>query len=301
MNAPIQPPRSVGGLAVDGSAVDALLDAGRELALKALPSPLGCEGVPYVILRDADGNERVEYVREAFQAPKRMKGAVRMDDAESFIAYFNRFAAAQSLIYGATAPTLGFVGVLNEHIPPSAGIGAPDYRDLRALFTPKLSPEWQAWTGRNGREKGFKGNVEFAEWLEDQIPDVVKPAGSTLLQIALTFKVQEGVLYKHIARLADGNVDLDYQRTVDAGATTGAGGKVKIPEDFTIKVPVFAGINAPKYDVQARFRFRLNGGALSIWYELIRPHKVIEQAFVDLLDLIQRQCKRKVLFGAPDA
>jgi hypothetical protein len=31
--------------------------------------------------------------------------------------------------------------------------------------------------------------------------------------------------------------------------------------------------------IQARLRYRISGGGLVLWYELVRPHKIVEYAF----------------------
>ncbi len=99
--------------------------------------------------------------------------------------------------------------------------------------------------------------------------------------------------------LKDGNTEFVYTDVVDSASKI-AGKKVSIPDEFTIKIPVFGGIDQPLYEFQARFRHRLVGGQLSIWYELIRPRKVLEQAYKDLLAKISKATGKPVLFGSPE-
>jgi hypothetical protein len=77
-------------------------------------APEFLHGKPYVVLRDKDGNERIEYVTGQVEQPTFRKGLVLLDDAPSFIEYFNRHMVEASAIY-ATINPCKFVGVLDEH------------------------------------------------------------------------------------------------------------------------------------------------------------------------------------------
>jgi uncharacterized protein YfdQ (DUF2303 family) len=66
-----------------------------------------------------------------------------------------------------------------------------------------------------------------------------------------------------------------YQEEVKGSVET-KGGTMKVPDCFTLKLPVFLG--GVVYQVDARLRYRINDGKLLIWYDLHRPHKVVEAA-----------------------
>lgn len=263
-------------------------------------------GKAYVILKEADGRERVEWVTEQLINPTFRKGMVKLDDGKSFIAYTARHGTENTAIYARQSPAK-FVAVIDEH--PAAGPGAdggvnaakspgdPAWRQFRAEFVPALSREWGTWT-KLDREQ-FKSTEEFAYFLEDNLPDVIEPAGAELVEIALNFRVNQAASYSNAQRLSDGHIEMAYQNTVE-GSAVGAAGKVRIPEEFKISVPVFAGLESKTYDVAARFRYRLTSGGLKLWYELVRPHKVLEQAFEDLWVEIGDGTKRDILLGVPE-
>jgi uncharacterized protein YfdQ (DUF2303 family) len=74
-----------------------------------------------------------------------------------------------------------------------------------------------------------------------------------------------------------------------------------VPTKFTIHVPVFRGADQPGYDIEAHFRYRLSGnGRIKIWYDLIRPSKVIEDAFRDIWESISTELGVTVLYGTPE-
>lgn len=220
----------------------------------------------------------LEYFERA-DTPVRAAGRVVMNDAKSFTQYWANARRAESKIYGAMQP-VSFIAVFNDH-----DASLPGWRDYRCTYTPAHSREWLAWSGHD--RKPFGGNEAFAAWLEDNAVDVATPPAAKMMDIALNMKVSQIQGFSKAVRLADGNIDLAYTNEVEASGRSAAGGKITIPELFTLEIPVFSGIDAAKYRMDARFRYRLSGGALTIFFELVRPHKVIERAFVDLLGQIE--------------
>ena len=251
------------------------------------------DAAPFVVLRAGDGMERLEWLKEQLAPPHRKTGTVKLNDAASFILYYKTHGNGAPVY--ATLKPAHFIAVLNEHTKEAAG-----WRDHRADFQVAHSQEWETWTKHNGAGAAFNSNESFALFLEDNAPDIVKPEAATMLSIALNFRVNADVNFSVAQRLQDGNVELGYRNLVTAQAQSEAGGKLKIPEQFTIDVPVFAGIDAKKYKVEARFRFRLREGKLTIWYELVRPHKIVEQAFKDVWLLIEKEAKAPILHGTPE-
>lgn len=271
--------------------IETAIRAGEQLAVGVIANPVQ-DGKPFVVLRGADGEQTVKFLDERFTAPARATAAVKLNDEASFVAHWKKHSTPTSTIY-ATVDPARFVAVFDDNAKD-----APAFREHRASYTLKPSAEWQAWTGRS--RQPFDGNEKFALWLEDQVPDVVKPDGARLLEIALNFRMNQNAAFANALRLQDGNTEFTFTNAADANSRVGSG-KVKIPEEFTIEIPVFDGLNAKKYRIDARFRFRLgDGGKLTLWFELIRPQKVQEAAFKELVESIQRETKAPVLFGSPE-
>lgn len=250
------------------------------------------DAAPYVILRDANGAERVQHLEGRLDAPARKTGTVSVNDAESFCAYFSKHSA-NGAVYAALNPA-AFIAVLNDHTADAAG-----YRDHRLNFLVRHSREWEIWTKHSGKGAAFNSNESFALFLEDNAPDIVKPDAAQMLAIALNFRVKADVAFANAVRLEDGNTELAFSNVVTGSAQGTNGGKVKIPEQFRIRVPVFEGLNAKTYEIDARFRYRLHDGKLSIWYELVRPHKVAEAAFKDIWAQIEKATGARILNGSP--
>lgn len=270
--------------------IQSAIDAGRELAPKVIASPIQ-DGMPFVVLRDADGGESVHGITDRFAAPPRKIGTVKMGDAASFVKYWEIHREDSSVIYADIAKP-GFTALFDEHEKH-----APKYRSHRATFSPQFSPEYKEWIAKN--RQPFAGNEELALWIEDQLPDFVTPGGAAMLQMALNFKVVQNASFGKAIRLKDGRTVFSYTNDVQ-GSSDHESGSVQIPDQFEIAIPVYAGLNVSNHQFLARFRYRLNGGKLTLWYELIRPHKVIESAYGGMVAEIEKGSGVVVMFGSPD-
>ena len=251
------------------------------------------DAAPYVVLRDASGAERVHHLDGKLAPPARKTGTVTVNDADSFCAYYGIHGSGAP-VYAQLEPA-GFLAVLNDHTKDAAG-----HRDFKLDFPVRHSREWTVWTKHNGKGAAFNSNESFALFLEDNAVDIHQPAAAQMLAIALNFRVKADVAFANAVRLEDGNTELAFSNVVTGSAAGANGGKVKIPEQFKIRVPVFEGLNAKLYEVDARFRYRLTDGKLSIWYELVRPHKVVEAAFKDIWQQIEKATKAPILNGRPE-
>jgi len=55
-----------------------------------------------------------------------------------------------------------------------------NWRAFRVEFAVPASREWKVWTGRDRKPQD---QLEFAELIEDNLPDIVTPDGSTMLSV----------------------------------------------------------------------------------------------------------------------
>lgn len=247
-------------------------------------------GRAFVLLPMADGSVKVEYL-ERPDLPVRKSGTVQANDTESYIAAVNRFHNEKhTVIYAALKPA-SFMAVLNDHT-----VEANQWRDHRVAFSLGNSKEFDLWSAECKQDMSQE---KFAFFIEDNLPDFKNPTGAKMLELALNFKVNRKVNFKSAMNLADGTMQLEYADLQEGGGS-GPTRRMPIPEVFTIEIPVWGGLKAKKYVFDARLRYRVDNGTLTIRYDLIRPHKVVEQAFKDVLEQIQAGVKKStVIFGAP--
>ena len=217
--------------------------------------------------------------------PTRKRGAFKLRDAASFIAYFKKHQLASTL-YGRIDPPR-FLAVFDDHRKDEAG-----WRDHIASYDCPLSPEWKTWLTAN--KKPFK-QAEFAQFIEDNLPDIVEPAGADMLEISRTLEAKKKINFASGIRLSNGQQELTYEEQIEGTASKG---KLQIPEMFVLGIPVLEG--GPRYKVQARLRYRIDGGTLAMWFDLLRPHKISEDAVLAVWKEISDGTATQILNGDPD-
>ncbi|WNC90916.1 DUF2303 family protein [Paraburkholderia sp. FT54] len=265
----------------------AILTAGIALA-GPHKSPLN-DGVPFVVVPEGC---RVEHVFEREESPSRAVGIVKLRDANSFVAYFNRQKRSESLIYASLDPAK-ILGVIDDHRAYSTEFTNEDganWRAYRVEFAVPASREWKTWTGKDRQPMT---QLELAELIEDNLPDIVSPDGSTMLSVALNFEASKEGNFVSATRLQDGSTNFVWKEDVNA-----TGNKIAMPSNITLEIPVFE--NGAKYAIDARIKYRVQNGTLKIWYELVRPHKVLEAAFRAIWAQIEEQTATKILLGSPE-
>lgn len=251
-------------------------------------------GTALSILRDVDGNPYV-VVPDGFQVhdllhmrsePVRNKGNALLNDADSFVAFVLRHKLDNSDLYYSVEPPV-FTAVFNGARPD-----APAWQDHRAVYRCPLSHQWSAWTKNSGQRMTQE---EFALFVESNLPDIVAPDSADMLEIVLTLQAKKKVNFASGLRLSNGSNELTYEEQVEGSA---AKGKLQIPEEITLGIPVFE--NGDSYAVTAKFRYRITEGRLSMWYELVRPHLIIQDAVRETRERIERDTGLIAINGSPE-
>ena len=249
----------------------------------ALAAPVKLDsGALYATVPDGHNIEDLEHFLEQ---PIRMRGAVMCETVASFVEYFNRFKDEASMVF-ADSPNFEIVGILDYHSDE------PAFGEHRALYTAPRSDEWNIWT--KGNKKPMK-QAEFSQFIEDNVKDIREPAGADVLEIARQLEVKKNVEFASAERLSDGQRQFTYNETV---AGTSRKGKLKIPEEFTLGVPVFKDDEC--YAVTARLRYRMDDGNLFMWYDLLNPHEVERNAFGRIVDAVKKDVDVPVIMGRVD-
>jgi uncharacterized protein YfdQ (DUF2303 family) len=249
-------------------------------------------GRPFVIVPDGHS---LEYLQDPEPTPTRPAGTVKLRDADSFVRYYERMAAFARatmhvpLIYATIDPPV-FVAVFNEHTELNAGT-QPGYRDWRAVFEVPKSREWLIWTAHSGRAMS---QLAFAEFLENNLPDIVSPPGADLLEMTLKFEATRSMKFRSERRLQDGSVNFVF---VDEDNGRDAG-QVAVPREIQLYIPVFEN-EANRHMISARLKYRIDDGKLALWYELVRPHEFIEHAFRRVWETIEHATGNRPLLGTP--
>ncbi|MCC6366876.1 MAG: DUF2303 family protein [Bryobacterales bacterium] len=231
---------------------------------------------------------KLESLEDFLPRPLRVRQQVSLHDAQSFIAYVKEFGDHElsRIFFNQEKET--FQAVLDYH----AANGQPGWCAHVAGFTTRRSEEFKAWMVQNKKQMG---QVDFARFLEDNLPDIVEPEGAMLLQIALTFEAKKDVEFASGVRLQNGQIQFQYNEVIRGAAQKGT---LEVPEQFVLGVPIHVG--GPAYRIPVRFRWRLHDGKAIFWYEIVRPHRYVEDALKEIRERIAEVTRLDVLAGAAE-
>lgn len=260
--------------------ISAAIEAGKQIGAMQVSE---VNDIPAVMV--PQGME-LKLLEEHMDAPKRLEQTVSLDTVDSFIEYFNAFCDDRSVIF-CDIDAGKFSGVLDYH-----GNKDPSWCEHEVKHICKTTKEWQSWKENNGKQMD---QIQFAFFLEQNLDEIVKPEAAEMLEIALTLKAKTKTHFESGNRLTDGQVQFRYHEEIEGGA--GASGEIKIPETFSLGLRVLEGGDA--YAMDARFRYRIREGKVTMWYDLVRPHKVYQSAVEDVFKKIKADAKaRMVLHGS---
>jgi uncharacterized protein YfdQ (DUF2303 family) len=218
------------------------------------------------------GDTRIEDLSEFFPA-KQIEQHVALLDAQSFIDYVNRYKTDRTLLFC----SVGDLGATFKAILDFHG-AAPDLKpgecEHTAAYATTATAEWTSWMANNRQAKNQR---QFAEWLEDNAPLFVSPSGADLLELVTTLEGKSDVRFVSATRLQSGGSKLDFNEDVTLkGITNAQQGFVELPKIVKAGIAPFLG--APKYEVEARLKFRIESSKLTLWLETISPHTIVRDS-----------------------
>lgn len=232
----------------------------------------------YVALPDGYIVEDLERYQER---PRRIKQSLSVATARSFIKYVSDFGTSYTVVF-ANLKDQQFKAVLDYHDP----VNGPSWCEHQVLYSCPIDIRWKTWKSHDG--KALK-QVDFARFIEDNLVDIVSPQGAEILAIAKELQAKKAIEFKSGQNLSNGDIQFTYNET-----TNGSAGQLSIPETFTLGIPVYEG--GAKYEVIARLRYRISDGGLALWYDLLRPERMEEDAFKEVETEINTALTSQVTF-----
>jgi uncharacterized protein YfdQ (DUF2303 family) len=241
-------------------------------------------------------------------APERRKGTAVLTSVESFVAHVNRFKDGDSAIFVDRDPAHpSLTAVLDYH--RRGADGSPQFGEHRSKYAFPISDAWKSWHDKNGEEFS---QAELAQFIEDNLADVAVPdiaresdraqtfmsvfkstfAGpEKLLALSRALTVHVGEKVEQAVNPASGEVTLRFESTHTANQT-------QIPTAFILTIPVFR--DGDVYILVARFRYRVRGGAVTLWYNLHKPDEIFDDALRAVVKKVIDSTSLPVLAGAPE-
>lgn len=222
-----------------------------------------------------------------YDVPPVAAGAVQVATVGSFVEYFNHY----KLEVGARYESVVFihrdhvVGVIDYHrAKVDAPKTLPGGKRHTVIFKPEPSPAWVKWSAIN--RQGMS-QQQFAAFLEDNLGDVVEPAGADLLEMINIIAVDESVTLRSAQRLASGSVKFAY-----ANESTAKCGELEFPTRLVLSLPIYRG--APMQNIAVRFKYRLQGGKFLLWFEIPNPELILENAFMSFAATVRNEIKAPI-------
>jgi uncharacterized protein YfdQ (DUF2303 family) len=251
----------------------------------AKPQPLDPAVLTYVVVPDGATGEVLDLTKY-LDAPRRKTGVTRIIDAESFVMHVNDHKTGSTRLYA--VPDQGTVtAVFDDHSATDPGWG-----QHRVILQVKKTREWLHWETADGK---LGKQTEFANHIEDGLLEIREPDGATMLELAQSFQAHTNVTFRTSDRLANGERQFTYDEEVTAAA--GRTGNLAVPEQFVLGIAPYEGTDP--YRVEARLRWRLSNGQLSIGYKLTRPADVLRVAFDEILSAIATETQLGAMLGTP--
>ena len=228
--------------------------------------------------RVIDVRDQIERTKDH---PRRKTGAVTLAQHDSFVAYLAKHGMPETELW-ADIDKDRITAVINAH---AAVAGDPDdegvagWGDHRATLQLVTTQDWRDWTGNSGE---FFPQTEFAEFVEQHLPNIVAPTAADMLELAQTIKGSTKVSFESSKRVKSGETAIEWREGTTAMA--GKKGTIDIPDTIDLGMQVYEA-GAP-YKLTARFRYRIGGGRVV----RMREHSrfVRERGHWLYLDAVQR-------------
>lgn len=230
----------------------------------------------------AEGPDVVD-LRPFMPPPERIKQRAQLLTVDALLLYIARYGTTTSVIF-ANEPSAIYEVVFDYHSAiedDNSGLERGDCEHT-AVYTCPQSDQWKLWNAASGK---MVGQLEFATFLENNLKDIAFPEPAAFMELALHFHIHKQATFESGQRLTDGSTQFHYSEDIK-GSSNKKAGNIEIPAMIRISIPVF--VDGHTYNLEARFKYRLNEGQLSLGYDLIRPLDVYREAVKDVTTSIAK-------------
>ena len=243
-------------------------------------------GHPYVVIPN---DSKIESLERLLPAPLLKKQSVGFTEPKSFARYIKEHATETTVIFAEVSPNGGpFVAVLDYPQPQ----GAPSWCAHKARYNCPHDPVFQLWMKENNV---WRGQREFAEFIESNTAQIREPSAAEFLEVAQTLTARTQVSFTGTTRLDSGRDQVAFESTSETKA--GEKGNLQLPAMFKLGLVVFDG-SAP-WEFKARLRHRINDQKkLELKYELVNPQITIRAAWNELVTNITIDTKIEPYLGS---
>ena len=267
----------------------AAIEAGKQLAAKTGEVIMVNDTPVMLVSRDVE----LKQFPEHRERPVRVEAGIQATSHTAFVDYFNRFKDKNSIIFF-DLENHKIKGVLDYHETgdneAANAANLPRHGKHTVTYDCPLTPEAKHWLEGNSKHMD---QFLFAQFIETGMLEIVDPVAATMLEIASSLQAKSNVNFRSGLRLDNGAVNLSYQEDVQGSA--GVDGNLQIPQKIVLNICLFRG-DTVAYRIEANFRYRVAGGKLALWYELVRPHAALEDAVTAIAGKIKTGVGETSLF-----
>lgn len=154
---------------------------------------------------------------------------------------------------------------------------------LRAVIGFAESRKLKEWR----RTLEWMTQIEFANFIEDHLEDVLTPSGQDLLTIATDLEASSTGGFKGKVNLDNGSVRLAFSAETE---TT-----VEVPRNLTLGIPLFE--HGDRYKLGARLRFVIQGGSVKFRLLFTNLQDAKEQEFERIVQEIEEKTSQPIYRG----
>lgn len=219
--------------------------------------------------------------------PVRIKQPVLVQTVDSLVDYVNRFKGENTILF-ADIESNRIVAVIDYH-----GKGAPAHLDHRVSLDMPFSEEWKLWSAIHKRKIG---QLEFAQFIEENSADITAPTGADLLEICRDIHAVRKANFKKVVRLSGGVESFEFSENEEAKAK---GGTVEVPSKFELTLPVYFG--GRSVNLFAFLRWKTSEDGLLLGVDLNRQEHVRQAVFKEIVTDAAERTACPAVFGKPKA
>lgn len=221
----------------------------------------------FIVLPEGYEAQEVDF-EEFRQVPVRNAGSVRVATVESFLLFAERELMPDTTVCFADLDQGQFRIVFNY----AAGGGKPGWADREVVLKLKRTTSWDRWIQSNKKQMD---QLPFADFIEENLPDIAEPAAADIVEMIQQLKVHRKAEFVSVVDPKTGFTNLTFNEQVSGETLKG---NIEFCGKFVLGLVPFRG--SDKYKVEASLRFNINDqNKLKVFYSLINADLVEEDAF----------------------
>src|SRR4051812_8724308 len=174
-------------------------------------APKSDEGRPFVVVPD---KYRVHDLEPTLPQPISIRARPDFNTLDGLISYVDGYKGNDTAIF-VNLDSGRVVAIIDYHGKPAPAGNPASWCHHCAVHTPDHTVEWQRWIGLDDH---WLDQRAFAEFIENNVNDIVKPSGAEMLEIASSLEAKTAVDFKSGVRLENGSSRLTFNSSTEAKA-----------------------------------------------------------------------------------